>query len=343
MMGGYACERERAMPFGRRTTKAHAAPPDTMAGAMAHIPPIVATLDPPKRSRRRSPRQPADPAAPQTPHGSRPWPRGRGDETVAVLGDLGIALARFISWFVVGLARLIFELFHQLARGLAWIASKISGGRMHERLAQGIGWVLVVGIVAGAGTQEHRVQPWIVAHWPRPHGVVAYVPPPSACTLPRAACAAPAETLDGQPSISATKILQVLQSYHSPAATADFAADLYDLGLKYGVNPAYALAFFAFESQCGTTGIAAVTLSLGNVRYNPSSSPVSYTEYQGFRQYATWRDGAEDWYWVIRTYYLNTGIRDIYDVTPIYAPASDHNDPQAYAQTVLGLVQQWAP
>ncbi len=323
------------MPFGRKaSTKASAAPPDTMAGAMAHVPPIVATLDPPARAVRRLSRPPAD--AP------RPWPRGRGDEMVVVLGDLGLALARFASWLITVLARLIFEAFHQLARGLAWVAARISGGRLHARAAHVIGWALVVAIVAGASTQAGAAQSWIVAHWPRQHGVVAYVPPPASCTLPRVACAAATETLDGQPSISATTILQVLQSYHSPAATADFADDLYDLGLKYGVNPAYALAFFVYESQCGTTGIAAVTLSLGNVRYNPSSSPVSYTEYQGFRQYATWRDGAEDWYWVIRMYYLNAGIRDIYDVTPIYAPASDHNDPQAYAQAVAQMVQKWA-
>ena len=89
-------------------------------------------------------------------------------------------------------------------------------------------------------------------------------------------------------------------------------------------------------------GYGTNTLSLGNVRYTESNSPVTYTQFNGFRQYASWRDGAEDWYWVIRTFYLDAGTRDIYDVTPIYAPSSDHNDPKRYADTVYSLVQQWA-
>jgi hypothetical protein len=160
--------------------------------------------------------------------------------------------------------------------------------------------------------------------------------------LPRAACAAPTETLDGQPSISASAILQVLTQYSSPAASPEFAAQLYDMGIQYGVNPAYALGFFVEESQCGTQGIAVNTLSLGNIRYSDSNSPAPYGNYNGFRKYSSWRDGAEDWYWVIRTYYLNQGVRDIFDITPIYAPSTDNNNPQRYAQTVYQLAQSWA-
>ncbi len=292
----------------------------------------TATMSPPAPRRR---------ILPDTP---RTWPRGRLDEATFVLGDLGLSVLHFVSWAVTGVARLIFWAVRSLARGLGWLAGRVSGGRLTGRGTEIAGWVLVVALLAGSYPAWGTVGAFARAHWPnlRPHGVVAYKAPPSACSLPRANCAAAGETLDGQPSISAIKILQVLQSYNSPAATADFAADLYDLGIKYGVNPAYALGFFAFESQCGTAGIAVTTRSLGNVRYNPSGSPVTYTQYNGFRQYASWRDGAEDWYWVIRTYYLNAGTRDIYDVTPIYAPASDHNDPQRYADIVYGLVQQWA-
>jgi hypothetical protein len=278
---------------------------------------------------------------PDTP---RTWPRGRWNEATFVLGDLGLSLAHFVTWLVVGLARLLFGVAHGLARGLGWLAGKLSRGSVQGRGREVAGWMLLVALVAGSYPAWGAIGTFAHDHLPnfRPHGVVAYVPPPSSCALPRARCANASEALDGQPSITAVKILAVLQSYNSPAATEDFAADLYDLGIKYGVNPAYALGFFAFESRCGTAGIATVTHSLGNVRFNPSSSPVGYSEYNGFRQYASWRDGAEDWYWVIRTYYLNAGTRDIYDVTPIYAPASDHNDPQHYADTVYGLVQQWA-
>ena len=290
------------------------------------------------------PNTPASPRRRILPDTPRAWPRGRLNEATFVLGDLGLSVLHFVSWLVSGIARLLFWLAHSLAQGLGWVAAKISRGRVKGRGVEIVGWVVLVALVAASYPTWGVARSWVGTHWPnlRPHGVVAYVPPPGSCSLPRAACADASEVLDGQPSISAVKILSVLQSYHSPAATTDFAADLYDLGIKYGVNPAYALGFFAFESQCGTSGIATTTLSLGNVRYNPSNSPVSYTQYMGFRQYQSWRDGAEDWYWVIRTYYLNAGTRDIYDVTPIYAPASDHNNPQRYADTVYGWVQQWA-
>lgn len=296
------------------------------------------------------------PAPPPSPHKQarllpdtpRAWPHGRWDESTYILGDLGLAIARFISWLVSGIARLCFVALRGVALGFGWLFTKISHDRLKQRTAEVLGWVVLVMILGGSfpwwNSAWNGSRAWASAHWPQAantHQAVPYIPPASSCVLPRAVCAAPTKLLDGQPSITATTILAVLQFYHSPAATPDFAADLYDLGIKYGVNPAYALGFFAEESQCGTTGLAVNTLSLGNVRYNPSNSPVTYTEYNGFRHYATWRDGAEDWYWVIRTFYLNQGLRNIYDVTPVYAPSSDNNDPKNYADTVYNLVLSW--
>src|SRR5579859_6595526 len=68
----------------------------------------------------------------------------------------------------------------------------------------------------------------------------------------------------GSPTVSAAFINWVLAAYHSPAAGKGQA--LYDLGVKYGIDPVYALAFFWHESGFGTTGEATVTRSLGNER-----------------------------------------------------------------------------
>ena len=280
------------------------------------------------------------------PNTPRQWPRGTFGEATYILGDLGLSVARFVSWLISGIARLLFVLVRSIALGFGWILSKLSKDRMKKGLAEGLGWVLLVALLATTFPLWNNARAWAASllptqHTTHTHQAVPYLPPASACTLPRASCAPPSNFLDGQPSISAATILAVLQSYHSPAATADFAAQLYDLGIKYGVNPAYALGFFAEESQCGTTGIAVNNLSLGNIRYNLSSSPVTYTDNLDFRHYTTWRDGAEDWYWVIRTYYLSQGLRNIYDVTPVYAPSSDNNNPKNYADTVYQLVQSW--
>ncbi len=49
----------------------------------------------------------------------------------------------------------------------------------------------------------------------------------------------------GKPTITADFINQVLASYNSPAAGKGQA--LYGLGVKYGIDPAFALAFFMHE------------------------------------------------------------------------------------------------
>src|SRR5216683_4868453 len=58
----------------------------------------------------------------------------------------------------------------------------------------------------------------------------------------------------GKPTITVDFINQVLASYNSPAAGKGQA--LYNYGVKYGIDPIYALAFFLHESTMGTTGVA---------------------------------------------------------------------------------------
>jgi hypothetical protein len=307
-------------------TAPHAATPATRGGTAT-----VTTPPPTPPTPRR--------ILPDTP---RAWPRGDVHEITYILGDLGLSIARFISWIVTAIARLLFTFLRLAARGIGWVAGKISRNHLTQRAGEIIGWVVVVVALVVTVASLGVTRTWIADHWPlaasnAQHTTVQTGP----CQQARSVCVAPTRDLDGAPSISATKILSVLQSYSSPAANSLFADQLYDLGVKYGINPAYALGFFAYESQCGTTGIAVNTLSLGNVRYSQSTSPVPYGDYMDFRKYSSWRDGAEDWFWVIRTYYINQGLRDIYAVTPVYAPSSDNNNPQQYAQTVYQLVQTW--
>ncbi|HEY3994094.1 MAG TPA: hypothetical protein VGM01_14600, partial [Ktedonobacteraceae bacterium] len=56
----------------------------------------------------------------------------------------------------------------------------------------------------------------------------------------------------GKPTISVKQINAILATYHSP--TAGMGQSLYDLGVQYGIDPVYALAFFMHESLFGTTG-----------------------------------------------------------------------------------------
>lgn len=139
----------------------------------------------------------------------------------------------------------------------------------------------------------------------------------------------------GAPSISADFINQVLDRYGSPAHGKGQA--LYDLGVKYGVDPVYALAFFMHESRFGTTGVAQMTLSLGNIRATDG-----YTSYNGYRQYRSWEEGFEDWYKLIKVQYVQTWqLSTVDQIIPVYAPSSDNNDVKAYIQAIKDAVTAW--
>lgn len=137
------------------------------------------------------------------------------------------------------------------------------------------------------------------------------------------------------PSISAARIDEVLASFSSPAAGQ--GAAFYDLGVQYGIDPAYALAFFIHESAAGTKGVARFTNSIGNIRTTDG-----YRDYEGYRAYDTWAAGIEDWYKLIKELYVEGwGKRTVAQIIPTYAPSADRNDPPSYIANVTGLVDSW--
>ena len=58
----------------------------------------------------------------------------------------------------------------------------------------------------------------------------------------------------GPPTVSASFINQVLAEHNSPAQGLGHV--FYDLGVQYGIDPAFALAFFGHESSYGRVGVA---------------------------------------------------------------------------------------
>lgn len=138
----------------------------------------------------------------------------------------------------------------------------------------------------------------------------------------------------GPPTISAAKIDQVLATYNSPAE--GMGQTMYDLGIKYGIDPAYCLAFFIHESTAGTKGVATVTKSIGNIRVTPG-----YQDYQGYRKYNSWDEGIEDWYKLIRDLYINEWkLVTLQQIIPVYAPPIE-NDTDHYVETVRNQVNGW--
>lgn len=157
-------------------------------------------------------------------------------------------------------------------------------------------------------------------------------PPPQ---VPTSAVPAGKYGLEGPPSISVQQIERVLAQYGSPAAGLGQA--MLDLGVKYGIDPAFALAFFVHESGCGTKGVARSTKSLGNIRWTPG-----YDSFEGYRSYSTWESGMEDWYKLIKEQYIGDwNLRTVDQIIPVYAPWGDNNNPPTYISTIKSLVDSW--
>jgi hypothetical protein len=143
----------------------------------------------------------------------------------------------------------------------------------------------------------------------------------------------------GKPTITAALINRVLSAYHSPAA--GLGQDLYNLGVQYGIDPVYPLAFFMHESLFGTTGEARVTLSLGNERCIPDR-PCIDQDRGGYAQMDSWQDGFLQWYKNIRNLYVaQWGLVTVDQIIPRYAPNSDGNDEAEYIASLKHEVDTW--
>ncbi|MEI7772131.1 MAG: hypothetical protein WCI67_19205, partial [Chloroflexales bacterium] len=148
-------------------------------------------------------------------------------------------------------------------------------------------------------------------------------------------------TLKGAPSLSGQQIDTILAAYGSPAAGTGQA--WHDLGIKYGIDPAFAVAFFIHESSAGTNAGWAGLKPDGASTHNVGNIICAGYEtcYGRFRDYTTWDEGIEDWYRLIDTEYIQgRGTQTVQDIVPIYAPSFE-NDVQAYISSVTSLVDEW--
>jgi hypothetical protein len=143
----------------------------------------------------------------------------------------------------------------------------------------------------------------------------------------------------GSPSISADMIDQVLCKYGSPACHQ--GDKLYSLGKQYGIDSAYALAFFWHESQFGTTGEARKTLSLGNLRCIDGAACVDQDR-GGYAAFGSWEEGFKAWFVLIRGLYVDQwGLKTVDSILTRYAPTADGNSPARYSWVVRECVALW--
>lgn len=141
-------------------------------------------------------------------------------------------------------------------------------------------------------------------------------------------------SLVGPPSVSASLIDRVLVAAHSPAA--GIGADVYADGVRTGIDPVFALAFFRQETSFGSSTLARLTHSLANIRCS-----AGYACIDGFRAYPSWAASAADWFSLIVSVYLPRGLSTVPAIVPVYAPASDGNAPTVYIASVEASVSAW--
>jgi hypothetical protein len=136
-------------------------------------------------------------------------------------------------------------------------------------------------------------------------------------------------------TISKETFHTVLSQAKSPAAND--ADTLYEIPVRYRINPAIALAFFKHESSCGTAGVARSTLNWGNLRRSRGHAAAVH---DGWAWYHEWRDSLEDWCLLIKEY-ADRGLDTVEEAIPVYAPSSDNNAPARYIAFVVAAVKQW--
>ncbi len=144
-----------------------------------------------------------------------------------------------------------------------------------------------------------------------------------------------AYALAGPPTISVATIDDVLARYNSPMAGS--GNTIYKLGVDYGIDPVFCLAFFVHESAAGTRGEAVLTRNVGNIR-----AQAGFASRDGYRLYNTWDESVRDWYRLIKDVYIGQWqLGTVDQIVPVYAPSSDNNDVAAYISDVETLVSTW--
>lgn len=145
----------------------------------------------------------------------------------------------------------------------------------------------------------------------------------------------------GSPTVSASFINRVLAYYGSPVQGN--GQYIYDDGVKYGIDPVYALAFFRHESSFGLAGEARESLSIGNLRCVPDE--LSCTD--GYAWFSSWDAGIDAWYQLIKLGYVDGQVSSrcpcitIPQIITVYAPPSDNNNDAAYIAAVEAAVSAW--
>ncbi len=147
-----------------------------------------------------------------------------------------------------------------------------------------------------------------------------------------------------QPDLTLEAFTAILESASSPSAP--YAGDAYNILVKVGISPAYALAQFNEESGMGTAGLAVKSLNPGNVRSSVSGlGTVVPSATQGpFVYFNSWADGWKEYAAHLtapNSVYAKEGRTTISQIITRWAPSSDGNQTNKYINDVCLWMNKW--
>jgi hypothetical protein len=153
-----------------------------------------------------------------------------------------------------------------------------------------------------------------------------------------------------KPTISRAGFVEILEQANSPAAPV--AGEIYELFAGDGLNPAVGLAFFQHESSYGLAGVATRTRNWGNIRYVPVEARYADRNADGWAWFERRPDEAYAWEWyrsadafrrlIVERYVDDWKLTTVRSILQKYAPTSDGNVPEAYADAVEYSVRLWS-
>jgi cell wall-associated NlpC family hydrolase len=147
----------------------------------------------------------------------------------------------------------------------------------------------------------------------------------------------------GPPTVTADQIDAILASEGSPAAGTGQL--WYDIGVRYGIDPVFALAFYKKESSMGQDRVhqrpgGGNSHNIGNIICTDGWGDCVCTRTHCFRAYPSWAAGIEDWFRLMRSRYVDQGLLTLDEILPVYAPSFE-NDTQLYIRQTKQRVSAW--
>lgn len=201
--------------------------------------------------------------------------------------------------------------------------------RRWQSMRLGIFVVIMCVALLGTGLVE-GLNPGVLRFGGQLLGLVPAPPPPTPVPA-----RPPDDDIARGPSISVVEIARVLQSVNSPILP--YSGDVYAYGIQYGIDPAFALAFWMKESREASDGSVAATY------HNPGYTEGLTNDPRCGRWacWPTWPEGIAGWFHYMRVFFVDRGIRTVEAILPIYAPSSDGNNTYGYITFVLQHVAAW--